>query len=147
MLNDFSVSKNENNAKINEENTNIKSENKILLGELNEANKKLNTMYEIIYELKSQLLAKNEYIEKNININNINNKNLEQNINQTNLINLLISEKKSLEEKNSKLETRIEEIEKQNYKKLQLMRENYELEINKCKEAWYQDRHRLLQLC
>ena len=138
MLNDFSVSKNENNAKINEENTNIKSENKILLGELNEANKKLNTMSEIISELKSQLLAKNEYIEKNININNINNKNLEQNINQTNLINLLISEKKSLEEKNSKLETRIEEIEKQNYKKLQLMRENYELEINKCKEAWYQ---------
>ena len=138
MLNDFSVSKNENNAKNNEENTNIKSENKILLGELNEANKKLNTMSEIISELKSQLLAKNEYIEKNININNINNKNLEQNINQTNLINLLISEKKSLEEKNSKLETRIEEIEKQNYKKLQLMRENYELEINKCKEAWYQ---------
>ena len=138
MLNDFSVSKNENNAKINEENTNIKSENKILLGELNEANKKLNTMSEIISELKSQLLAKNEYIEKNININNINNKNLEQSINQTNLINLLISEKKSLEEKNSKLETRIEEIEKQNYKKLQLMRENYELEINKCKEAWYQ---------
>ena len=82
------------------------------------------------------MLSKKEFIDKNIN--NINNKNLDQNINQTNLINLLISEKKSLEEKNSKLEKRLAETEKQNYKNLQAMRENYELEIGKCKEAWYQ---------
>ena len=93
-------------------------------------------MSEVISELKSQLISKNEYIDKNIN--NINNKNLDKNINQTNLINLLIAEKKSLEEKNAKLEQKLSEVEKQNYKKLQKMRDNYELEIGKCKEAWYQ---------
>ena len=43
-----------------------------------------------------------------------------------------------MEEKNTTLTQKLEEVEKQNYKKLQSMRENYELEIGKCKEAWYQ---------
>ena len=136
ILEDLSINKNENPNRTNNENIDIKDENNFLQNELNEAKKKLLTMSEVISELKSQLLSKNEFIDKNIN--NINNKNLAQNINQTNLINLLISEKKSLEEKKSKLETRLAEIEKQNYKKLQAMRDNYELEIGKCKEAWYQ---------
>ena len=136
ILEDLSINKNENPNKSDRENKNIKDKNNLLQNELNEAKKKLLTMSKVISELKSQLLSKKEFIDKNIN--NINNKNLDQNINQTNLINLLISEKKSLEEKNSKLEKRLAETEKQNYKNLQAMRENYELEIGKCKEAWYQ---------
>ena len=136
ILEDLSINKNENPNKSDRENKNIKDKNYLLQNELNGAKKKLLTMSKVISELKSQLLSKKEFIDKNIN--NINNKNLDQNINQTNLINLLISEKKSLEEKNSKLEKRLAETEKQNYKNLQAMRENYELEIGKCKEAWYQ---------
>ena len=136
ILEDLSINKNENPNKSDRENKNIKDKNNLLQNELNGAKKKLLTMSKVISELKSQLLSKKEFIDKNIN--NINDKNLDQNINQTNLINLLISEKKSLEEKNSKLEKRLAETEKQNYKNLQAMRENYELEIGKCKEAWYQ---------
>ena len=136
ILEDLSINKNENPNKSDRENKNIKDKNNLLQNELNGAKKKLLTMSKVISELKSQLLSKKEFIDKNIN--NINNKNLDQNINQTNLINLLISEKKSLEEKNSKLEKKLAETEKQNYKNLQAMRENYELEIGKCKEAWYQ---------
>ena len=136
ILEDLSINKNENPNKSDRENKNIKDKNNLLQNELNGAKKKLLTMSKVISELKSQLLSKKEFIDKNIN--NINNKNLDQNINQTNLINLLISEKKSLEEKNSKLEKRLAETEKQNYKNLQAMREKYELEIGKCKEAWYQ---------
>ena len=135
-MNDILVDKNEIINQNTEENLNIKTQNNLLIEELNEAKKKLLTMSEVISELKSQLISKNEYIDKNIN--NINNKNLDKNINQTNLINLLITEKKSLEEKNAKLEQKLSELEKQNYKKLQKMRDNYELEIGKCKEAWYQ---------
>ena len=135
-INDIPVDKNEIINQNTEENLNIKTQNNLLIEELNEAKKKLLTMSEVISELKSQLISKNEYIDKNIN--NINNKNLDKNINQTNLINLLITEKKSLEEKNAKLEQKLSEVEKQNYKKLQKMRDNYELEIGKCKEAWYQ---------
>ena len=135
-MNDILVDKNEIINQNTEENLNIKTQNNLLIEELNEAKKKLLTMSEVISELKSQLISKNEYIDKNIN--NINNKNLDKNINQTNLINLLITEKKSLEEKNAKLEQKLSEVEKQNYKKLQKMRDNYELEIGKCKEAWYQ---------
>ena len=135
-MNDIPVDKNEMINQNTEENLNIKTQNNLLIEELNEAKKKLLTMSEVISELKSQLISKNEYIDKNIN--NINNKNLDKNINQTNLINLLITEKKSLEEKNAKLEQKLSEVEKQNYKKLQKMRDNYELEIGKCKEAWYQ---------
>ena len=135
-MNDIPIDKNEIINQNTEENLNIKTQNNLLIEELNEAKKKLLTMSEVISELKSQLISKNEYIDKNIN--NINNKNLDKNINQTNLINLLITEKKSLEEKNAKLEQKLSEVEKQNYKKLQKMRDNYELEIGKCKEAWYQ---------
>ena len=135
-MNDKPFYKNEMINQNTEENLNIKTQNNLLIEELNEAKKKLLTMSEVISELKSQLISKNEYIDKNIN--NINNKNLDKNINQTNLINLLITEKKSLEEKNAKLEQKLSEVEKQNYKKLQKMRDNYELEIGKCKEAWYQ---------
>ena len=135
-MNDIPFYKNEMINQNTEENLNIKTQNNLLIEELNEAKKKLLTMSEVISELKSQLISKNEYIDKNIN--NINNKNLDKNINQTNLINLLITEKKSLEEKNAKLEQKLSEVEKQNYKKLQKMRDNYELEIGKCKEAWYQ---------
>ena len=135
-MNDIPVDKNEIINQNTEEKLNIKTQNNLLIEELNEAKKKLLTMSEVISELKSQLISKNEYIDKNIN--NINNKNLDKNINQTNLINLLITEKKSLEEKNAKLEQKLSEVEKQNYKKLQKMRDNYELEIGKCKEAWYQ---------
>ena len=132
IMKDLSTNEKENKTKNNNENLDIN----ILQNELLEAKKKLLTMSEVISDLKSQLISKNEYIEKNIN--NINNNNLDQNINKTNLINLLISEKKSLEEKNLQLLQKLEEKEKQNYKKLQKMRENYELEIGKCKEAWYQ---------
>ena len=135
-MNDLSNDINENNIQKDNEISSINQNNNLLENELIETKKKLLTMSEVISELKSQLLQKNEYIEKNIN--NINNKNFDNNINQTNLINLLISEKKLLEEKNTKLAQKLEEAEKQNYKKLQSMRENYELEIGKCKEAWYQ---------
>ena len=135
-INEISNYMNENNIQKDKEISTINQNNNLLENELIETKKKLLTMSEVISELKSQLLQKNEYIEKNIN--NINNKNLDNNINQTNLINLLISEKKLLEEKNTTLTQKLEEVEKQNYKKLQSMRENYELEIGKCKEAWYQ---------
>ena len=108
--------------------------------ELIESKKKISTMLEIITELKKQLLSKDEYIKQNININNknpnSNNNNI--NINQKKLIDSLLSEKKQLQEKNQILQKKLDEIEKSNYKKLQSMRENYELEINKCKDAWFQ---------
>ena len=93
-------------------------------------------MSEIIKELKKQLLSKDEYIKQNINNNNKNQNSI--NIKQKKLIDSLLSDKKQLQEKNQILQNKLDEIEKSNYKKLQSMRENYELEINKCKDAWFQ---------
>ena len=104
--------------------------------ELIESKKKISTMLEIITELKKQLLSKDEYIKQNINNNNKNPNSI--NIKQKKLIDSLLSEKKQLQEKNQILQNKLDEIEKSNYKKLQSMRENYELEINKCKDAWFQ---------
>ena len=95
-------------------------------------------MSDVISDLKTQLLSKDEYIKQNMANKNNNIISNETNINQKKIIDMLLQEKKQLEEKNLKYEKQIEEIEKSNYKKLQMMRENYELEISKCKDAWFQ---------
>ena len=50
----------------------------------------------------------------------------------------LISEKKNLEIKISDLQEKLQNSEKSTYKKLQNMRENYEIETKKNKDAWFQ---------
>ena len=129
-----------NNININEEEDEKNNFQKMDISQLNikliEAKKEISSMSEIIKELKKQLLSKDEYIKQNINNNNKNPNSI--NIKQKKLIDSLLSDKKQLQEKNQILQNKLDEIEKSNYKKLQSMRENYELEINKCKDAWFQ---------
>ena len=110
----------DNNIDINEENSiNNKKNEEIDIIELNkeliEAKKTISTMTDIISNLKKELLSKDEYIKENIN-NNTTSISNETNINQKKLIDMLLMEKKQLEEKNQNYQKQIEEIEKTNYK-------------------------------
>ena len=57
---------------------------------------------------------------------------------QNTLMESLISEKRNMEIQITDLQSKLNESEKINYKKLQKMRDNYELESKKNKEAWFQ---------
>lgn len=104
--------------------------------ELKEAQKTIATMTSVISELKSQLKAKDDYLNKAL----LSQKNetdilLER---QNTLMESLYSEKKKMESQITDLQEKLNQNEKISYKKLQTMRENYEIETKKNKDAWFQ---------
>lgn len=104
--------------------------------ELKEAQKTIATMTSVISELKSQLKAKDDYLNKAL----LSQKNetdivLER---QNTLMESLYSEKKKMESQITELQEKLNQNEKISYKKLQTMRENYEIETKKNKDAWFQ---------
>ena len=104
--------------------------------ELKEAQKTIATMTSVITELKNQLKAKDDYLNKAL----LSQKNetdvlLER---QNTLMESLYSEKKKMESQITDLQEKLNQHEKISYKKLQTMRENYEIETKKNKDAWFQ---------
>ena len=99
--------------------------------ELKETKKTMETMNSIINDLKQQLQDKDDYYNQQLeNQKNENNSILNR---QNTLMESLISEKKKIEIQINELQEKLNE--KISYKKLQSMRENYELETKKYKEA------------
>ena len=93
-------------------------------------------MNSIINDLKQQLQDKDDYYNQQLeNQKNENNSILNR---QNTLMESLISEKKKMEIQINELQEKLNQNEKISYKKLQSMRENYELETKKNKEAWFQ---------
>ena len=93
-------------------------------------------MNSIINDLKQQLQDKDDYYNQQLeNQKNENNIILNR---QNTLMESLISEKKKMEIQINELQEKLNQNEKISYKKLQSMRENYELETKKNKEARFQ---------
>ena len=140
-----------NKNNINEKNENIQNQlnlNKYMTGiqaqannvalnlELKETKKTMETMNSIINDLKQQLQDKDDYYNQQLeNQKNENNIILNR---QNTLMESLISEKKKMEIQINELQEKLNQNEKISYKKLQSMRENYELETKKNKDAWFQ---------
>ena len=114
----------------------IQADNIGLNLELKEAKKTIETMTSVISELKSQLKAKDDYLNKAL-LSQKNESDLAMN-RQNTLMESLYSEKKKMEAQISELQDKLSQSEKSSYKKLQTMRENYELETKKNKDAWFQ---------
>ena len=112
------------------------SENIALNLELKEAKKTIDTMSSVINDLKLQLKSKDDFLNKALLSQKSENDILLQR--QNTLMESLISEKRNMEMQLSELQSKLNEAEKLNYKKLQKMRENYETETRKNKEAWFQ---------
>ena len=112
------------------------SENIALNLELKEAKKTIDTMSSVINDLKLQLKSKDDFLNKALLSQKNENDILLQR--QNTLMESLISEKRNMEMQLSELQSKLNEAEKINYKKLQKMRENYETETRKNKEAWFQ---------
>ena len=93
-------------------------------------------MTSVIDDLKLQLKSKDDFLNKALLSQKNENDLLLQR--QNTLMESLISEKRNMEMQLSELQTKLNEAEKINYKKLQKMRENYESETRKNKEAWFQ---------
>ena len=104
--------------------------------ELKEAKKTIETMSSVITDLKVQLKSKDEYLNKALLSQKNENDLLIQR--QNTLMESLMSEKRQMEAQINDLQSKLNEIEKNNYKKLQNMRENYESETKKNKDAWFQ---------
>ena len=101
--------------------------------ELKEAKKTIETMSSVITDLKVQLKSKDEYLNKALLSQKNENDLLIQR--QNTLMESLMSEKRQMEAQINDLQSKLNEIEKNNYKKLQNMRENYESETKKNKDA------------
>ena len=93
-------------------------------------------MSSVINDLKLQLKSKDDFLNKALLSQKSENDILLQR--QNTLMESLISEKRNMEMQLSELQSKLNEAEKLNYKKLQKMRENYETETRKNKEAWFQ---------
>ena len=104
--------------------------------ELKEAKKTIEAMSSVISDLKVQLKSKDEYLNKALLSQKNENDLLIQR--QNTLMESLISEKRQMEAQINDLQSRLNESEKLNYKKLQTMRDNYESETKKNKDAWFQ---------
>jgi hypothetical protein len=108
--------------------------------ELKESKKTVEIMKEIIEELKKELQNKQtehkKELESRVNNLKFEHENLQDR--QTGLIEGLLQEKKKqaqiIDELNEKLQT----IDKINHKKIQQMMENFDFEIKKNKDAWFQ---------
>ena len=104
--------------------------------QLKEAQKTIDTLSSVITELKTQLKSKDDYLNKALlSQKNENDALLSR---QNTLMESLYSEKKKMETQISELQEKLNQSEKISYKKLQTMRENYELETKKNKDAWFQ---------
>ena len=127
---------NNNNLNSYMNNVQQQADNIALNLELKEAKKTIETMSSVISELKQQLKSKDDYLNKAL----LNQKNEnDQLINRQNtLMESLMSEKRQMEIQINDLQCKLNESEKLNYKKLQSMRENYEIETKKNKDAWFQ---------
>ena len=112
------------------------TENIALNLELKEAKKTIEAMSSVIDDLKLQLKSKDDFLNKAL----LSQKNESDLLlqRQNTLMESLISEKRNMEMQLSELQSKLNESEKINYKKLQKMRENYEIETRKNKEAWFQ---------
>ena len=104
--------------------------------ELKEAKKTIEAMSSVINDLKLQLKSKDDFLNKALLSQKNENDLLLQR--QNTLTESLLSEKRNMEMQLSELQTKLNEAEKINYKKLQKMRENYENDTRKNKEAWFQ---------
>ena len=104
--------------------------------QLKEAQKTIDTLSSVITELKTQLKSKDDYLNKAL----LSQKNENDALlcRQNTLMESLYSEKKKMETQISELQEKLNQSEKISYKKLQTMRENYELETKKNKDAWFQ---------
>ena len=104
--------------------------------QLKEAQKTIDTLSSVITELKTQLKSKDDYLNKAL----LSQKNETDALlyRQNTLMEYLYSEKKKMETQISELQEKLNQSEKISYKKLQTMRENYELETKKNKDAWFQ---------
>ena len=104
--------------------------------ELKEAKKTIDTMSSVISDLKLQLKSKDEYLNKAL----LSQKNESDLLiqRQNTLMESLMSEKRQMEVQINDLQSKLNESEKINYKKLQNMRENYESETKRNKDAWFQ---------
>jgi len=104
--------------------------------ELKEAKKTIDTMSSVISDLKLQLKSKDEYLNKAL----LSQKNESDLLiqRQNTLMESLMSEKRQMEVQINDLQSKLNESEKINYKKLQNMRENYENETKRNKDAWFQ---------
>ena len=104
--------------------------------ELKEAKKTIETMSSVITDLKVQLKSKDEYLNKALLSQKNENDLLIQR--QNTLMESLMSEKRQMEAQINDLQSKLNESEKLNYKKLQSMRDNYEIETKRNKDAWFQ---------
>ena len=104
--------------------------------ELKEAKKTIETMSSVITDLKVQLKSKDEYLNKALLSQKNENDLLIQR--QNTLMESLMSEKRQMEAQINDLQSKLNESEKINYKKLQSMRDNYEIETKRNKDAWFQ---------
>ena len=104
--------------------------------ELKEAKKTIETMSSVITDLKVQLKSKDEYLNKALLSQKNENDLLIQR--QNTLMESLMSEKRQMEAQINDLQSKLNESEKLNYKKLQSMRDNYEMETKRNKDAWFQ---------
>lgn len=93
-------------------------------------------MSSVISDLKLQLKSKDEYLNKAL----LSQKNESDLLiqRQNTLMESLMSEKRQMEVQINDLQSKLNESEKINYKKLQNMRENYESETKRNKDAWFQ---------
>lgn len=140
ILNDSTINNNHNHNSFHKsskiDNYEAHSENITLNLELKEAKKSIELMTSVINDLKKQLKEKDSYLTQALSAQKSEN---EIALNRQNtLIETMYSEKKKLENQISDLKDKLNQSEKVSYKKLQTMRENYELETKKNKDAWFQ---------
>lgn len=116
--------------------TQLQADNLGLNLELKEAKKTIETMSSIISDLKDQLQKKDDNMTKALLRQK---EELDATLNRQNtLMESLFSEKKKYENQIGELQEKLNQIEKSSYKKLQSIKESYELETKKNKEAWFQ---------
>jgi hypothetical protein len=108
--------------------------------ELKESRRTIETMKDIIEELRREMKSKEESFKKELQEKSSVQKYEFDNIiqRQNGLIESLISEKKKLTSSIDELTEKLDGLEKINHKKIQQLVENFDLELKKNKDAWYQ---------
>ena len=153
-INNSNIINNDINSNINNINNNNSYNNEILIQqqnlsniteqadlislklELSESKKTIEIMTKAISELKKQLRDKDDYLNRTL----LNKKNeFDSLINKQNIImETIISEKNRLENQVNELQDRLNQNERNSFKKIQNIKDNYELETKKNKDAWFQ---------
>ena len=108
--------------------------------ELKESKKTTEIMKTIIEELKKDIKSKEEHHKKELH-EKLSIQKHEFDIimqRQTGLIEGLLSEKKKLSQNSDEVAEKLENVERINHKKMQQIIENFDLELKKNKDAWFQ---------